>query len=167
MCLLHLTKSYFLLNCFLLPSVAVRILFGWDSVCVEISHRFLPSPNTNTRMRKTQRILQKQYVVPKTWNDMAVLLKNFSPDFFGKRFIYNFCFSLFLSVWEAIKLDVFWEYFTDCFDLVNNEIHGWNVGEKFESKILFTSLCLFELCKICTTRCFVPLVAHHSYYSYR
>ena len=107
MCLLHSTKSYFLLNCFLLPSVAVRILFGWDSVCVEISHRFLPSPNTNTRMRKTQRILQKQYVVPKTWNDMAVLLKNFSPDFFGKRFIYNFCFSLFLSVWEAIKLDVF------------------------------------------------------------
>ena len=67
------TQIYLILLPKFFPNAAGRILFGWNSFCGEISERFLPPPNTNTRVRKTQRVLPKQCVVHKPNNHKKYL----------------------------------------------------------------------------------------------
>ena len=89
------------------------------------------------------------------WHELIVLLNIFGPDLtilawnmwdFAEK-IYNFCFSFFSVCLRNKKGGCFWKYFTEPALICrgNNEIQG-GMLQKFESKILFISLCLFEPC---------------------
>ena len=166
------TQIYLILLPKFFPNAAGRILFGWNSFCGKISERFLPPPNTNTRVRKTQRILPKQCVVHKPnnhkkylrnssmWHEFIVLLNIVGPDlaqysgmkyerfWWEKSTISVSPFSL--SVWGATKVGVF-ENISLSPLWSATVIMRYEAGmlQKFESKIFFTSLCLFEPCCKC------------------